>query len=215
MAGWIEKIAKTLRLVKPAGIRDPQGGKGANERPKSKRLRKLVADRPVHLPQDYQLSTDEQLADEVFIKLKEGIFRALDQQGAPSPSAQPAIFREHGMTAGNTPYFYLKPVNEKGWLFERSGAGWVVTRAQKIVGEDLFLRGVSAWDVANIYALDDLETDAGTKTGGTAGISMPRVMSRALGRELLSIPVYQHKVLRELDLISPPVKAKPPRMSLG
>ena len=58
---------------------------------------------------------------------------------------------ESGWVDPGRRYFYLKPFGSPGWLFERSGAGWVVSRSEKIVSRDLFLRRGSPWDVVTLF----------------------------------------------------------------
>lgn len=196
---WLEKITKALRQVTDWTKDGDESSRTTLARGAVRARKAIVAARPVHLPQDYQMSLDQRYVDEVFGRLRENIFRTLDEATVVSAHGQPGIFREFGTTGGKTPYFYLKPLNEKGWLFERSGSGWVITRSEKIVGEDLFLRGVAAWEVANLFSVQP--SGQAVKFSGKGGQGpVPRVMSRALGKELLSLPVYQHKLLRELDL---------------
>ena len=148
--------------------------------------RRLMASRPGHLPQDYQLCRSQEVATDMFARMRRSLFRALDERGEASDSSVPTVFREHGTTRGKYPYFYLKPAGDKGWLFEQSETGWVVVRAEKIVGEDLFLRRQEAWDAVDLFTVN-----------GEAG-GLPRLQSRVLGKELLSPPVYEHKLLRSI-----------------
>jgi hypothetical protein len=97
------------------------------------------------------------------------------------------MFREAGRLAPNRAYFYLKPQNQQGWLFERSGAGWVVTPADKIVAQDLFLRGTETLDHVALYLAKDRP-------------GVPRVKSRAAGEDLLALAVYEGRLMQQLGL---------------
>ena len=97
------------------------------------------------------------------------------------------VFREMGKLHPGRPYFFVKPQNQKGLLFERSGAGWLVTPAEKIVARDLFLREESPTDSVLLYMARDQAT-------------MPRVKSRAVGEDLLAFSYYEQKLLRQLGL---------------
>lgn len=202
MKSWLGRVMKSFQRVKEGDDALPMLDGQKLRRASANKRKAIVVSRPIHLPQDYQMTTDQRYVDDVFQKLRESIFRALDEQVAKNPLGHPSIFREYGMTAAQTPYFYLKPLNEKGWLFERSGSGWVVTRAEKIVGEDLFLRGVAAWDITNLFAVSPSAPTGKDRSRKDTLAGVPRVMSRVLGKELLSVPVYQHKLMRELELFN-------------
>lgn len=100
-------------------------------------------------PISYDLVPAEQGSDEYFLKLKTTIFekcKRISHQNEQSP-----LFYESGHVGPGRKYFYLKPKNNPGWLFEQSATGWVVSRSEKLVGQDLFLRRGSAFDIVSLY----------------------------------------------------------------
>ena len=151
--------------------------------PAAKPRAALVKSRPASLEQRYALVEEMELADEVFKRLQRRVFEAIDRGRA----AGPTVFREAGRLAPGRPYFYVKPQSARGWLFERSGAGWVVTAAEKIVAQDLFLRDGEPLDAVQLFAATDR-------------VVMPRVKSHAGGDELLALAVYEGRLLQQLGL---------------
>ena len=99
--------------------------------------------------------------------------------------AAPGFVRESGKLAPGRPYFFLKPLNSRGWLFERSGRGWVVTPAEKIVDRDLFLRDEEPFDIVTLYLARDSAV-------------FPRVKAKSFGGALLSFAVYEQRLLAKL-----------------
>ena len=183
MAQFMKEFRRVGRQVLARFQTKGLGGKA--EGSKATR-RRLMASRPGHLPQDYQLCRNQDVATDMFSRMRRSLFRALDERMEGADAAVTTVFREHGQTRGKYPYFYLKPAWDKGWLFEQSETGWVVVRAEKIVGEDLFLRRQEAWDAVDLFTVNG-------EPGG-----LPRLQSRVLGKELLSPPVYEHKLLRSI-----------------
>jgi hypothetical protein len=138
----------------------------------------LVKSRPQSLEQRYELLDHDELADEIFLRLKARIFDATPQAG---------YLREAGRIAPGRPYFYLKPLGAKGFLFERSGKGWVVTPAEKIVGRDLFLRDPEPLDVVSLFLAKDR-------------VAFPRVKSARGGDALLAFSVYEQRLLNQIGV---------------
>ena len=73
------------------------------------------------------------LCEELFIRLRRDIYQSLDR-------GQLHCYREWGRLATGQSYFFLQPFNQMGFLFECVYAGWVVTGASKIVGDETFIR---------------------------------------------------------------------------
>ncbi len=172
-------------------LRDLSGGvkqteTTAGQAIKAKR-RQIVKARPASLEQRYYLLDDEAVGDRVFQRMRQNIFKALDSVRGSSSMKGGVIFREAGRISPGRPYFYLKPAGEAGWLFERSGAGWTISQAEKIVGQDLFLRQGEAWDMVSLFGASDSST-------------YPRVKSPQTGGDLLSFAVYEQKLLSTLGL---------------
>ena len=160
---------------------------------RTRRRQALVKSRPATLEQRYRVLELTELGDEVFLRLRRDVYQALDRVARTKP--QPgdkgrqagAIYRETGRLAPGRPYFYVKPPNATGLLFERLGAGWLVTAAEKIVAQDLFLREAEPLDAVVLYMARDRAV-------------FPRVQSAAVGTELLAFAVYGQRLLSRLGI---------------
>jgi hypothetical protein len=151
----------------------------------------LIKSRPSALADDYALLHDDDLLDEVFHRLKMGIYSELDDRRAKrlaEGQIPPAILREHGRVSASRHYFYVKHPLETGWLFERSGAGWIISRADKIVEENMFVRRGEPWDITAVF-------EASTRNGGASNV---RVSSPKLRGDLLSFNIYLRKLLESI-----------------
>ncbi len=162
---WVSGRSKDLKSVAP-----------------ERQRRTLVKSRPLSLEQRYELLDHEELGDEVFLRLKDKIFAAAKSR---RPFMSPGFLTEAGRVAPGRPYFFVKPMNGRGWLFERSGKGWVVTSAEKIVGRDLFLRSETPVDVVSLYLARDRAV-------------FPRVKSNVFGSDLLSFSVYEQRLMNQI-----------------
>ncbi len=128
--------------------------------------------------------------DRYFDRIRRLIFRHLDEARAKAQSGAlraPLMFRESGKLNENRPYFFLKPPGEPGWLFERAGTGWVISRCEKIHGMGTFIRRTDPWDIVNVFVSGD-------------GEEAVRVASQRDGGELISVLVYEQKILAALGL---------------
>jgi hypothetical protein len=67
---------------------------------------------------------------------------------------KPTIWRESGRVAADRSYFFLKAFNKDGLLFEQSPEGWIVSRAEKIVHRETFVRSSSHWDQVRVFLSD-------------------------------------------------------------
>jgi hypothetical protein len=137
----------------------------------------LVKSRPPSIETDYEILEDSKELDHLFGRMREQI---LHNDGLLSSKRGPSMrpLRESGRIAPERPYFFIKPLNETGLLFERSGAGWVVSKAEKIVQEDTFIRSSNVWDVVTIYS----------PRQGVSGTA--RVSSERLGLDRVAFQVY-------------------------
>ena len=135
---------------------------------------------------NYRLCEDPYLANHYFELLKDQVFQSFSQASAPTSrrSGSSHFFCESGWLDGNRRYFYLKPLSRSGWLFERSGFGWVVSRSEKIVLEDLFLRKGEPADLVSLFMLK--------------GADKPRVSSKLGDFTLLGFPRYKKLLLEQL-----------------
>jgi hypothetical protein len=73
---------------------------------------------------------------------------------------------------------------------EKSAVGWRISRAEKIVGQNLFLRSNEApWDMATLWSDEK-------------GEGLRRVSSSRVGKDLLSISEYERRLVESLkDLL--------------
>ena len=100
-------------------------------------------------------------------------------------NASMPLFIEKGRIADGRAYFYIKPKDLSGWLFERSGRGWTVSRCEKIGSQDLFLRKGETIDIVAV------EEDSPRE--------FPRVSSSMLGWDPVSLRVYKQYMAREVE----------------
>lgn len=134
--------------------------------------------RPVSVEMRYTQLAESAVCDEFFQRLKRTVYQSLDDGVLTA-------HREAGTLASGRPYFYVKPFNQAGLLFERSGSGWVVARAEKLTASDTFMREASVLDNASVF----LPTDP---------TRLPRVRSPMGGQELISVTLYEVRLLQAL-----------------
>ncbi len=149
-------------------------------------VRPLVKNRPASLEQRYRLIEDSAFGDEIFQRLQNRLF-TMANQGMTDIRGSKIVYKERGKINPDRPYFYLKPSGTSGLLFERSGPGWIVSRAEKIIDRDLFLRAGEILEHANIFLADDRTP-------------LPRIKSDQMSNELLAYAVYEQKLLKHLGL---------------
>jgi hypothetical protein len=127
------------------------------------------------------------MVDNLFEQLKSHLYQKCDllriEDGAIT---RPLFYREAGQFAEKRRYFYIKAHGDTGWLFERSGPGWVVSRAEKISTQNLFLRRGEPWDVVSIF---QSEPDYRAK-----------IASLRWGGDFISPIVYQNYLAKALNL---------------
>ena len=140
----------------------------------------LVKERPSRLQDDFVLVEDRRTLDQIFLRLR-GQFCDPSVRRTKSLGKK-TIIKETGKLDPDRLYFYLKPLNQSGWLFERSGSGWLVSRAEKIVGQNTFMRSHEPWDRVTVF------------DGKSGKLNAPRITSDRLGAELVSFAVYEEKL---------------------
>lgn len=153
----------------------------------------IVKSRPITLEEAYEVMDDQVAIDALFLRLRRLVFKNTDREfvGVQAIQHGPKFIREAGKVAKDRPYFFLQPLNQEGWLFERTTSGWLVSKAQKIVKSDTFLRSHEPWDVVNLYRPKD-------------GKGTTRVSSQRLGQDLISFAVYENKLNESLGLSPQP-----------
>lgn len=146
--------------------------------------RELVHPRPAHLEESYGIFEDHRQIDQIFAALRKKLFEDSDALSAAARRGEggKTVFRESGKTSEGRGYIFFKPINDYGWLIERSGAGWRIHRAEKIISQNMFLRSNGdPWDVAVLFA-DPKRPD------------FVRVRSQRFGDTLMSMAVYEQRL---------------------
>jgi hypothetical protein len=145
-----------------------------------RRKQALVHDSPPNLFAAYTPTQSDADLNASFDNLRQAIYSELDRGQAANGKV---VFREHGKLATEgqnvRPYFFVQAPGEDGWLFERSGSGWIISRAAKIGSQELFIRRAPV-DIVAVYR--HAERD------------LTRVVSPLFGEALLPQLVYQEKL---------------------
>lgn len=137
-------------------------------------------------PYTYRLSQAVEYLDRVFTDLRRDIYERIDQRKTEVPAAQ-SIYREYGKLSASRGYFYIKPFNKFGWLFEQNGVGWSVSMAEKVASQDLFVRKGQVWDLVSV--LEPVEATYA-----------PRLSSQRLSAEYLPVGVYGERFFEQCIL---------------
>lgn len=151
---------------------------------KTRGQRELVIARPQHLQDRYAVVNDGRVIDDAFTSLKEKLFGDCEALSAAARRGDggKTIYRETGKTSEGRAFAFFKPFNDYGWLMERSGAGWRISRAEKIVTQQMFLRSNNdPWDVAVLHADPERR-------------GIVRVSSQRFGQTLMSLAVYEQRM---------------------
>ena len=152
----------------------------------------LVKNAPAHLGAAFLLVEENQIIEAMFDRVRRYLYSAADRVRLGSASHDPLlplVIRESGRTMSSQRYFFLQPISRSGWLFEQVEGGWIVTQAQKLAGQNTFLRSSIAWDVVSLHQRAD-----------DSNHQPPRVSSVRFGQDLLSFPVYERQLLQQLGL---------------
>jgi hypothetical protein len=147
--------------------------------------RKLVHSKPLSADDRYRINDNERQVEEVFRRVVGTLVELCDQLSAEARRGLSGnfILREQGTTEDRRAYLFMKPMNEYGWLMEKSSAGWRISRADKIVGQNLFLRSnEDPWDIVTLW-------------GDPLGERLMRVRSLRFGKDLLSISEYERRLV--------------------
>jgi len=150
----------------------------------------LVKARPPHWEERYHVAQSAQDVDAQFQQLKSVLFAQCDHisEQARRNRGGKMIHREQGQTADGRPFIFLKPFNDFGWLIERSGAGWRISRAEKIISQQMFLRSnTDPWDIVMLFE-------------DPVGEGAPRLKSQRFGNALMSPVVYEHHMAKSFIL---------------
>ena len=154
-----------------------------DEKGSSLRAAGLMSDAPQSLSESYKRNLNQPELDAIFLRMKRNITKSLDD--VEKLKGKVLALREAGTLMTGKPYFYIKPFNENGWLFERTETGWVISKAEKIYGQDSFIRSDHAWDIASILT-------------NAEGNATPRVNSTKFDLNLVSLSLYEDQVKSKL-----------------
>lgn len=122
--------------------------------------------------------TPEDAAEIWFARLRE-LF-VMEFGGAPFERAGQRYLIQSGVLNSERPYVFLQPLNLQGFLFERSGTGWVIGRAEHIIAKDTFMRAGEVWDVVNIV-------------GGAH--ALPKVSSLRFQDQMMPFSEYRQRLI--------------------
>ena len=144
----------------------------------------IVKNRPQSLEERYRILEDQRQVEVIFKRLAVPLLDLCDQISAAArgnPEAR-VVLRELGTTDDRRSYVFMKPMSEHGWLMERGGAGWRISRAEKIIGQSMFMRShQDPWDVVTVWH-------------DPQGDGLNRVRSQRFGRELLTMSEYERRL---------------------
>ena len=190
---FFKRLAEILQRSKP--FRQNRGLGDALDAPKdAHRTNSLVKSKPQTLEERYRLVEDDRQVEGVFKRVAGPLLKICEEisANARTGGSSRVILRELGVTEDRRGYLFMKPMNEYGWLMERSGAGWRISRAEKIVGQNIFLRSdQDPWDVVTIW-------------NDPVGECLTRVRSLRFGRELMTLAEYERRLgdnLRDLFMV--------------
>ena len=155
--------------------------------------RDLVVPRPPHFAsREYTiLDDDDDRVEALFQRFRAALVRRSQGLGSHRLGEPPPFRAEFGRLAlgrSQRSYCYLQPWNEQGWLIERTPTGWFIAPADKNIVTDTFMRTNMAWDSVTLFRPED-ETEG-----------LLRIRSSRHGEELISYPVYEDAILKELGL---------------
>lgn len=125
---------------------------------------------------------DTQRVREAFTHLRD-LFYLWNQKSKSAPGQPPKLMWESGNITGHRPYFFLQPWNEMGYLFEMTQRGWVISRAEKIINLDRFMRQLNAWDHVVLYESSELPDTL-------------RVRAEQWGDDFVSLSLYEDAMIR-------------------
>ncbi len=145
----------------------------------------LMKSAPPRLSLNYRVMSDQKNIDALFLRLRDELYQLIEQDRRRRGASR--FIRESGRLPPQRPYFYLKPLNQPGWLFERSGQGWTIAPAEKIVNQGTFVRGLDVWDQVVLHESD-------------SGAALPRVTSPRLGAEMVTFGIYRDLLVGSLGL---------------
>jgi hypothetical protein len=99
------------------------------------------------------------------------------------------LYEEQGrLTENQTPYFFLKPANKKGFFFVLAKNGWSISFAERIVKDNLFIRDRELWDQVELF--EPIHPHSSLRIRSTY----------ILDNQIISYPVYEKMMIHQLFL---------------
>lgn len=133
---------------------------------------------------------DSERVRESFVHLRD-LFYSWNQKSKTAPGKPSRLMWESGNITGHRPYFFIQPYNEMGYLFEMTQRGWVISRAEKIINLDRFMRQLNAWDHVVLYESGEMQNHI-------------RVKSEQWGDDFVSLALYEDAMIRLFRELFPP-----------
>ena len=196
----MKTIFQKIRSWLPSSGTKKQAATDAKPSIEPKDGRPLVASRPPSLNIDahFQVVRRPEVVAEAFDDLRRYVFRMTDEPPDPDQILAKPLFREYGELPGKRHYFYLQRAGERGLLFEETATGWVISSAEKIAAQDLFLRMETPIDIVTLYQ----------SLGHDQGRVRPRMSSPKFGQGYFPSAVYHKKLMDLLQVVRD--KQRPP-----
>jgi len=124
-------------------------GEAAEVKAPSRPARPLLVSRL----ENYRVLEDEEQLDAAFLRIRRFVQGIV--QGRELKERGRMVFFEAGVMAPRRAFFYVKPVDASGLLFERSGGGWLISVADRIPGRELFIRRQTPLERASVLTAPD------------------------------------------------------------
>jgi len=179
--GWLNSLKEAFRgnayggYMKSSSAKSPTANGAADG---------LMKSRPDHLLSNYEVLDNTDRLDHMFTLMRRFLYHAQDKK--ITGDDLPDYWRERGKTGPMRPYFFLKPFNKSGLLFERSETGWVISKAEKNSQNETFYRSAIPWDVVTIFAPRE-------------GKGSPRITSERLGLDKAGFAVYERALTEAMS----------------
>jgi len=132
---------------------------------------------------NYRPVDDQQRIDGMFLRLRRFVQSQMPEKGH---GRQSQMLFEAGFVNPRRMFFYIKPIERTGLLFERSGAGWILAFADRIAERDLFVRKGGAIDQVVLFEPQQ-------------GEGLIRVNSQIFATDLMSFSTYEQRLISFLE----------------
>ena len=135
----------------------------------------------------YQPVERVDLIEQTFIRLRKAILQEVQRRDHRPKDYPVTIFREWGRLRDGRPYIFIQPHSKTGVMVERTQVGWLLSSAYKDPSQSLFVKSGEIIDNVTLMMAVDRPV-------------LPRIRSQVLGGDLLSLPIYEHQILSQLNL---------------